>query len=92
MAIYTVTAGDTVDTIADSYGVAADSIIYDNQLIYPYALTIDSGIAFFAQSGENLLDEVFLIGFIADNRRDQIIIKLTGCVKRSQCEDRPCAF
>ena len=44
MAIYTVTAGDTVDTIADSYGVAADSIIYDNQLIYPYALTIGQAL------------------------------------------------
>ena len=44
MAIYTVASGDTVDTIASSYGVTADSIIYDNQLIYPYALTIGQAL------------------------------------------------
>ena len=40
MAIYTVTSGDTVDTIADSYGISADDLIYDNQLVYPYALAV----------------------------------------------------
>lgn len=44
MAIYTVAAGDSVDSIADSYEVAADSIIYDNQLIYPYALTVGQAL------------------------------------------------
>lgn len=36
--IYVVTPGDTVDTIADAYGISAASIISDNQLPYPYPL------------------------------------------------------
>ncbi len=44
MAIYTVTSGDTVDTIADSYGISADDLIYDNQLVYPYALAVGQSL------------------------------------------------
>ena len=44
MAIYTVAPGDTVDTIAASYGISAESVIYDNQLIYPYALAVGQSL------------------------------------------------
>ena len=44
MIIYTVQPGDTVDAIAASYGVSADSIIYINQLIPPYALAIGQSL------------------------------------------------
>ena len=44
MAIYTVTPGDTVDTIAGSYGISADDLIYDNQLVYPYALAVGQSL------------------------------------------------
>ncbi len=44
MIIYTVQPGDTVDAIAASYGVSADSIIYINQLIPPYALGIGQSL------------------------------------------------
>ena len=38
MTIYVVQPNDTVDTIAESYQVPVDNIIYINQLAYPYAL------------------------------------------------------
>lgn len=44
MDIYVVTYGDTVDSIAASFRVSADSIIYDNQLVYPYSLAIGQAL------------------------------------------------
>ncbi len=44
MLIYTVKAGDTVDTIAASYNISASSIIYNNQLPWPYSLTIGQSL------------------------------------------------
>ena len=44
MEIYVVKEGDTVDTIASTYGITASSIIYNNQLIYPYALAIGQAL------------------------------------------------
>ena len=44
MEIYVVKEGDTVDSIADSYGISASSIIFNNQLIYPYALAIGQAL------------------------------------------------
>lgn len=49
MTIYTVATGDTVDTIATSFGVSADDLIYDNQLVYPYALAVGQSL-FIAQN------------------------------------------
>lgn len=50
MEIYVVKAGDTVDSIAESYGVAVSSVIYDNQLTYPYPLAL--GQALLISTGE----------------------------------------
>ncbi|HBI60052.1 MAG TPA: hypothetical protein DDY31_02385 [Lachnospiraceae bacterium] len=36
MLIYVVRPGDSVDSIAASHSISADSIIYNNQLSYPY--------------------------------------------------------
>lgn len=44
MRIYVVQSGDSVDTIADSQNVSAQSVIYDNQLVYPYALAIGQAL------------------------------------------------
>ena len=44
MEIYVVKEGDTVDSIAGSYGIPVSSIIYDNQLVYPYALAIGQAL------------------------------------------------
>lgn len=44
MNIYLVSQGDSVDTIAKDYNVTAESIIYINQLIYPYSLAIGQAL------------------------------------------------
>ena len=36
--------GDTVNEVASTYGVSAETIIYDNQLIYPYRLAIGQAL------------------------------------------------
>lgn len=50
MDIYVVKQGDTVDLIASYYDIPVSSIIYDNQLVYPYALAI--GQALLINTGE----------------------------------------
>lgn len=50
MDIYIVKQGDTVDSIASYYDIPVSSIIYDNQLVYPYALAI--GQALLINTGE----------------------------------------
>ncbi len=44
MEIYVVRDGDSVDSIASTYGVTPDSIIYNNQLSYPYRLAIGQAL------------------------------------------------
>lgn len=44
MIIYVVSSGDTIDSIASSYGVSADSISYINQIPYPYRLAVGQAI------------------------------------------------
>ncbi len=50
MEIYVVQPGDSVDLIAEAFGVSAQQIIQDNQLIYPYELAL--GQALFIAQGE----------------------------------------
>ena len=40
MQIHLVTEGENVDTIAQSYGIPAELLIFDNQLVYPYKLAL----------------------------------------------------
>lgn len=51
MIIYVVQAGDSIDSIASAYGIRTDSIIYNNQLSYPYRLAI--GQALLLTAGES---------------------------------------
>lgn len=44
MEIYVVKPGDSVDSIAASHGVSPESVIYNNQLSYPYALAIGQAL------------------------------------------------
>ena len=44
MEIYIVRSGDTVDSIAAAYGIPAQSIIYNNQLAYPYPLAVGQAL------------------------------------------------
>ncbi|EOS42618.1 hypothetical protein C810_04488 [Lachnospiraceae bacterium A2] len=50
MEIYIVRPGDTVDAIADAYHVSAQSIIYNNQLPYPYPLAVGQALLLSAGS------------------------------------------
>ena len=50
MEIYVVKQGDTVDSIAESHGIPVSSVLYDNQLVYPYPLAL--GQALLLSSGE----------------------------------------
>ncbi len=54
MLIYVVRAGDTVDSVAALYGVLPESIIYDNQLPWPYALAV--GQALLISEGAQAVD------------------------------------
>ena len=40
MEIYVVKEADTVDKIAGRFGINVESVIYDNQLVYPYELSL----------------------------------------------------
>lgn len=44
MDFYIVQPGDTVDKIASYYGIEVAELIYDNQLVYPYALAIGQAL------------------------------------------------
>jgi spore germination protein len=44
MTIYVVKASDTVESISKTYGVSTDTIIYDNQLVYPYQLAVGQAL------------------------------------------------
>ncbi|MDE5938496.1 MAG: LysM peptidoglycan-binding domain-containing protein [Lachnospiraceae bacterium] len=50
MEIYVVQPGDTVDSIAQAHGISVSSLIYNNQLAYPYPLAV--GQALLLSSGE----------------------------------------
>ena len=40
MEIYVVQPGDTVDSIASTYNISVDSLLYSNQIPYPYRLAV----------------------------------------------------
>ena len=45
MEIYVVQPGDSVDMIAEQFGVSPQQIIQDNQLIYPYELAVGQALS-----------------------------------------------
>ncbi len=44
MEIYVVNPGDTVDSVAQRYGVQTESILYANQIPYPYELAVGQAL------------------------------------------------
>ena len=44
MEIYVVKEGDSIDAIAERFGVNAQTMIFDNQLIYPYKLAVGQSL------------------------------------------------
>lgn len=53
MDIYIVEEGDTVDSIAAGYGITAESLIFVNQLVYPYRLAVGQALLIFSQGQDN---------------------------------------
>lgn len=52
MEIYVVNPGDTVDSIAAENGVPVDTILYNNQLEYPYELAVGQALLLSKGEGE----------------------------------------
>lgn len=52
MEIYVVNPGDTVDSIAAENGVPVDTILYNNQLEYPYELAVGQALLLSEGEGE----------------------------------------
>lgn len=59
--IYVVKNNDTIDIISNLTGVPAQTIAYDNQIEYPYALAI--GQALYIRSPEENLREIYVNGY-----------------------------
>jgi len=53
MELYVVKPGDTVSGIASAYQIGTDTIIYENQLIYPYNLVVGQALLLNTGPGEN---------------------------------------
>lgn len=63
MEIYVVQPGDTVDSIAASYQVAVDSILYNNQIPYPYRLAVGQALLLSTGPTETVRKSVFANGY-----------------------------
>ena len=63
MEIYVVQAGDSVDSIAASYGILADTIIYNNQIPFPYQLAIGQALLLSTGANTNERKYVFVNGY-----------------------------
>lgn len=50
MLIYVVQPGDTLDTIAENYGITPDSIAYANQISPPYPLAVGQALLLFSNA------------------------------------------
>lgn len=44
MEIYVVRRGDNVDSIANAYGIPVETLIWDNQITYPYRLAVGQAV------------------------------------------------
>ncbi|MBE5864898.1 MAG: LysM peptidoglycan-binding domain-containing protein [Lachnospiraceae bacterium] len=62
MEIYVVQSNDTVDLIAEKYGISVQQIIQDNQLIYPYELAVGQALLLI-QGERNPLRSIAVSGY-----------------------------
>lgn len=63
MEIYIVQSGDTVDSIALENGVSVDTVIYNNQIEYPYALAIGQALLLTKGTASNERKTVSVNGY-----------------------------
>ena len=66
MEIYVVQQGDTIDTIADKFGVSVNKLIYDNGLVYPYGLAIGQALVIAYPKQTHIVQEGDTLQSIAD--------------------------
>lgn len=62
MSIYVVQPGDTAYQIAKQWGISMETLIWDNQLVYPYELAIGQAL-FISQTSSNLKKEITVGGY-----------------------------
>lgn len=60
MLIYIVSPGDTVNSIASSYGISPESLIYNNQLPTPYTLAVGQALLLSTDTGIGAPGEIFI--------------------------------
>lgn len=60
MLIYIVQTGDTVNSIAASYGISQESVIYHNQLVSPYILAVGQALLLSADAGIGVSNEILI--------------------------------
>lgn len=81
MEIYVVKNGDTVDSIAESYGISVSSVIFNNQLSYPYALAVGQALLLSAGTSFSPTYSAYVNGyaypFIERNVLDETLSYLT---------------
>ena len=81
MEIYVVKNGDTVDSIAESYGISASSVIFNNQLSYPYALAVGQALLLSAGTSSSPTYSAYVNGYaypcIERNVLDETLSYLT---------------
>ena len=68
MEIYVVQPGDTVDSIAESYGIPVSSVIYNNQLVYPYPLALGQALLLSAGEEQTPAYPAWVNGYALSNR------------------------
>ncbi|MBQ9119619.1 MAG: LysM peptidoglycan-binding domain-containing protein [Lachnospiraceae bacterium] len=81
MQIYVVQEGDTIDSIAKDTGVPVSTIIFNNQLVYPYRLAIGQALLITYQNGEErqvIMTSGYAYPFINQNVLRQALPYLTA--------------
>lgn len=63
MEIYVVVSGDTIDSIALSHDIPVDSIIYSNQIPYPYRLAIGQALLLPTETTPTERKNIFVNGY-----------------------------
>ena len=63
MEIYVVQSGDTVDSIASENGVSVDTVIYNNQIEYPYAIAVGQALLLSTGAASNERKTVSVNGY-----------------------------
>lgn len=73
MQIYVVKSGDTLDTIAASFGLSPEIIAYANQVLSPYRLAVGQALLIPAGSTEEEKTSVYVNGYAYPYIRDWVL-------------------